>query len=160
MSRIYWLIKCEVETLLLVPELAASIGLHPGTSLQTVCIKPPETLNDVNELELELSPVGLKPKQKCKFGEILNHTAFVGGLRAGNFTNKGIVTSMGVCQDLCCNEATCDVAVMMKHACFLVACRSEALCKPRKAHLERFSLLLSYRDRKAETGIYFFLILF
>ena len=103
--------------------------------------------------------MGLKAKQKCKFGETLNHTAFVGGLRAGNFTNKGTVTSMGVCQDLCCNEATCDVAVMMKHACFLVACRSEALCKPRKAHLERFSLLLSYRDRKAEIGIYFFLIL-
>lgn len=135
-----------------IPELAASIGLRPPSTdgvKQPQRIKPPESLSDMNELELELGG-GTKPMHKCKFKKTLNHTAFVGGLRAGNFTNKGTVVSMGVCQDLCCKELSCDVAVMMKHACFLVACRSEELCKPRKAHLPNFSLHLSYRDRKEE----------
>ena len=28
---------------------------------------------------------------RCKFGEVMNHTTFIGGLKAGNFSNKGQV---------------------------------------------------------------------
>ena len=142
----------------IVPELGGTILIPPTTARTRTTerhLKAPESLYELNELELELASTTKYPKHKarqenCMFGKTLNHTAFVGGLKAGNFTNKGVVTSMKTCQDLCCKDLNCDVAVLMKHACFLVACKSVELCKPRKAQLDRFSLLLSYRDRKSE----------
>ena len=108
-------------------------------------------LSDFVQIKTSTTPRSLKYRSgRCKFGDVLNHTAFVGGLRAGNFTNKGQVTTMETCQDLCCKQQSCDVAVMMKHTCFLVACKTMELCKARQAQLQHFSLLLSYRDRKAE----------
>ena len=135
---------------MLVPELSDALDTLPKYQPTLKEGSSNSFMNDVNELELELGTGPNGKLHKCVFQNTLAHTTFVGGLRAGNFSNKGRVTSMKTCQDLCCNDFKCDVAVMMKQSCFLVACNSMELCQPRAAKLERFSLLLSYRDRSAE----------
>ena len=116
----------------------------------------PESLQSLSELkevlENKLNPNKLTSTgaKKCIFKQTLSKTTFAGGLRAGNFTKKGTVTSMSVCKALCCRSDKCDVAVMMKNGCFLLTCHSKQLCKPRKAHTTSFSLKLAYRDREKE----------
>ena len=114
----------------------------------------PESLKSMNELKEVLEDkLKVKPptaNRKCIFKRTLSKTTFVGGLKAGNFTNKGTVTSMSVCKSLCCRLEKCDVAVMMKNGCFLLTCHTKQLCKPRKANTRSFSLKLAYRDREKE----------
>lgn len=136
-----------------VPQLGDNIVLPPTIAWSTT--KPstqPDSLKELTELEKELTLSDSKKQKhkKCKFSKTFTHTTFHGGLKAGNFTNKGTVTSMDVCKAMCCTDIKCDVAVMMRNACFLLTCKSKELCKPRKAHLEHFALRLAYRDRKAE----------
>ena len=76
----------------------------------------------------------------------------IGGLRAGDFTHKGLIHRMDLCQGLCCNDSSCDIAIMMKGACFLVSCKNQSLCKPRHAELPNFSLKLSYKKRPGVKG--------
>ena len=122
----------------------------PTTNKQGVTPESFQSLSELKEvLEDKLKPD--KPSaRKCIFKQTLSKTTFAGGLRAGNFTNKGTVTSMSVCKALCCRSDKCDVAVMMKNGCFLLTCHSKQLCKPRKAHTRSFSLKLAYRDREKE----------
>jgi len=110
-----------------------------------------ELQNELEESSHDHKKKKTKKKQNtCIFKKTLFHATFVGGLKAGNFTNKGAVTSMNVCKNLCCRSNRCDVAVMMRNGCFLLTCRSKALCKPRKAKIENFTLKLAYRDKEKE----------
>ena len=149
----------------LVPQLGDNIVLPPTRPWTTN--KPgvtPDSLKNMNDLQNELEEDSLelsknKKKKKnqkkstCIFKKTLLHATFVGGLKAGNFTNKGTVTSMNVCKSLCCRSKRCDVAVMMRNGCFLLTCRNKELCKPRKAKIENFTLKLAYRDKEKEEAI-------
>lgn len=133
------------------------------TPKKTTKKHPPEALQEINDFESQLlhpdadwytttkKPTNPTPPM-CIFGPVLNHTTMVGGLRAGEFSHKGLIKRMDVCQGLCCNDSKCDVAIMMKGACFLVSCKNESLCRPRHAELQNFSLKLSYRKRPGRTG--------
>ena len=119
--------------------------------------KPPSSLQQINDLEAQLeSPDSshdtgttkpTTPKPPCIFGAVLHRTTLVGGLKSGNFSHRGVVKTMEKCQSICCQHDSCDVAIMMKGACFIVSCKNEQLCKPRKAQLKDFSLKLSFRKR-------------
>eukprot|EP00111_Clytia_hemisphaerica_P000019 TCONS_00000040-protein len=140
-----------------IPQLGDNVVLPPTRPWTTN--EPgvtPDSLKNMKDLKLALedtlNPFKHKKKtpKKCIFKKTLSKTTFVGGLKAGNFTNKGTVTSMSVCKAMCCQSDRCDVAVMMKNGCFLLTCKSAELCKPRKAQTESFTLKLAYRDKVKE----------
>lgn len=136
---------------LIVPQLGDSMILPPTRAwTSNKPGKQPESLKELTELQAELSS-GTSKHKHCIFSRTYTKTTFIGGLKAGTFTNKGVVTSIGICKGMCCKDKKCDVAVMMKNACFLLACKSQELCKPRKAHLDHFALKLAYRNHTAET---------
>ena len=153
-----------MKTTLSPPTTQSTPPTTRPTTKKTTKKRPPETLQEINDFESQLlhpdanwyttttTPPSPTPPT-CIFGPILNHTTMVGGLKAGEFSHKGLIKRMDLCQGLCCNDSTCDVAIMMKGACFLVSCKNKTLCKPRHAELPNFSLKLSYKKRPGAIGV-------
>ncbi len=50
-------------------------------------------------------------------------------MSAGNFTPHGKVGSMEACIEKCCKHSACNAAMMLKDACFTVACYKDELCE-------------------------------
>ncbi|KAK3699591.1 hypothetical protein QZH41_014303, partial [Actinostola sp. cb2023] len=70
-----------------------------------------------------------RPKTICKLGNVYRNRDLVGGLGAGNFTDKGKVSSIEDCMNMCCEMENCTVAYKVETSCFVVECRNERLCK-------------------------------
>eukprot|EP00794_Sanderia_malayensis_P012050 gene12050-13293_t len=65
----------------------------------------------------------------CHAGVISYDVTLRGGMTAGNFTPHGKVDSMEACIEKCCRHADCNAAMMLKDACFTVACFKDELCE-------------------------------
>lgn len=69
-----------------------------------------------------------KPKLNCKLGNVFRNSDLVGGLGAGNFTDKGKVSTIEECMQLCCEMDNCTVAYQVGANCFAVECLNSRLC--------------------------------
>ena len=61
--------------------------------------------------------------------KVYNNVKISGGSKAGDFTDVGKVGRMHICTRLCCEEPACDLAYMVRDACFLVKCADEKDCR-------------------------------
>ena len=61
-----------------------------------------------------------------------------GGIKAGNFTDKGVVKNMEECSAFCCADEQCNVAFLIRDNCFLVACKDYDSCKMKPALSEYY----------------------
>ena len=61
-----------------------------------------------------------------------------GGIKAGNFTDKGVVKNMGECSAFCCADERCNVAFLIRDNCFLVSCKDYDSCKMKPALSEYY----------------------
>ena len=96
---------------------------QPTTQTTTVTTKqtttPPTSLKTTNKSR----------KSLCRFGNVYRNRDLVGGLGAGNFTDKGKVKSIEHCMQMCCSMEECSVAYMVGHNCFAINCKDKEQCK-------------------------------
>ncbi|XP_048590274.1 uncharacterized protein LOC5501396 [Nematostella vectensis] len=94
---------------------------------------PPTTKQTTTQLPATTkAPTDTKPttpQSVCLPGDVYHNRDLVGGLGAGNFTDKGRVKSTDECMSLCCVEEGCTVAYIVGMNCFTVACKDERRCK-------------------------------
>ena len=64
----------------------------------------------------------------CQLGKVHSSSDLKGGLNAGNFLDRGPVTNVLQCMEMCCMFKTCDLAYMISGRCYLVECYSRELC--------------------------------
>lgn len=64
----------------------------------------------------------------CQIGKVYNSADLKGALNAGNFLDRGPVTNILQCMEMCCMFKTCDLAYMISGRCYLVECYSRDLC--------------------------------
>ena len=64
----------------------------------------------------------------CQLGKVHTSSDLKGGLNAGNFLDRGPVTNILQCMEMCCLFKTCDLAYMVSGRCYLVECYSRDLC--------------------------------
>ena len=67
-----------------------------------------------------------------------------GGIKAGNFTDKGVVKNMDECAAFCCSDERCNVAFLIRNNCFTVACKNYDSCKMKPALSEYYHPRLAY----------------
>ncbi|XP_068704874.1 uncharacterized protein [Montipora foliosa] len=65
----------------------------------------------------------------CKFGDVYRNRDLVGGLGAGNFTDKGVVNTIEDCMKTCCAVKDCSVAYMVENNCFAISCKEREQCE-------------------------------
>ena len=114
-----------------------STTLSTTPSSTTVTTKPPTTTRPTTKIITTTQPsttptpvtTPSKPKTTCKLGNVLRNSDLVGGLGAGNFTDKGKVTTIEECMHLCCEMENCTVAYQIGDNCFAVECLNSRLCE-------------------------------
>lgn len=94
----------------------------------------------------------VKGKLQCVSTRIKVGSTLRGGLKAGNFTDVGIVEDPKVCVNLCCVSETCNVAMMINERCFLVTCFSTRLCQMVRSLTPLYLSSLAYVQRKPLVG--------
>lgn len=67
-----------------------------------------------------------------------------GGIKAGNFTDKGVVKNMEECSAFCCADEQCNAAFLIRDNCFLVACKDYDSCKMKPALSEYYRPRLAF----------------
>ncbi len=55
--------------------------------------------------------------------------ALHGGWTSGKFTDMGVVKNLRDCVNHCCNDTSCDLAMVLSRKCFTVHCYSLADCQ-------------------------------
>lgn len=65
----------------------------------------------------------------CKLGNVYRNRDLVGGLGAGDFTDKGAVDNIEKCMNICCRMKDCSVAYMLEGNCFAISCKEKEQCK-------------------------------
>ncbi|XP_015756852.1 PREDICTED: uncharacterized protein LOC107336293, partial [Acropora digitifera] len=91
-------------------------------------------------------------KPNCTSSKLYRRVSLVGGLRAGNFSRLAQSVGMSECVRRCCDQRSCDVAILMRGTCFALHCASPELCSARPARLKNFSLQIMYMYRAATTA--------
>ena len=90
------------------------------------------------ELPVKSLYVEEEPEQMswfCKdsnISKVFNNVNLRGGSQAGNITKKGSVSSYHQCIGYCCEDKRCNVAMILRNDCFLVACKTYLDCLPQK----------------------------
>ena len=72
-----------------------------------------------------------------------------GGFSAGDFKFQGQVSNDFVCVELCCNDSQCNVALMLRDVCYLVACKNNKLCQNVPLMPSAFETRLTYTARNS-----------
>ena len=89
---------------------------------------------------------------RCTHSRLYRHVTLIGGLRAGNFTRLAEHADMDECARKCCAQRSCNLAILMRDACFGLHCSSPELCSTRPARLRGFSLKIMYIYREDAKG--------
>ena len=76
-------------------------------------------------------PVTTKTTQRltCLQSMVYYSVALRGGWTAGKFTDMGIVRNLKECVKHCCNDSSCDLAMVLSRKCFTVHCYNLADCQ-------------------------------
>lgn len=101
----------------------------PTTTPTTRVTTKPTTASTTTTTTTTKSKVTTTSAPLCKYGDIFRHDDLVGGLAAGNFTDKGVMATIEDCMKLCCEEENCTVAYMISNNCFAVQCQDMKLCR-------------------------------
>ena len=72
-----------------------------------------------------------------------------GGFSAGDFKFQGQVSNDFVCLELCCNDSQCNIALMLRDVCYLVACKNNKLCQNVPLMPSAFETRLTYTARNS-----------
>ena len=95
----------------------------------------------------------------CLNGEYLKDYTVYDGKDAGEYHNLGDVDSFAECAELCCQDSTCSLALMLTSPlsgdknCFRIYCYSEETCKPKSAKHSRYKPHLFKRGSDAEKPV-------
>lgn len=83
--------------------------------------------------------------ENCSTTHTYYNATLRGGLKAGNFTFFGIVTSKDVCVTRCCVTQGCDLTFIVLNRCFLVDCNDDDLCDSITArNAAKFQPMITY----------------
>ena len=77
----------------------------------------------------DLSNSNRKRSYACTHTFVFNNSTLRGGLTAGDVKNEGLVEGMEQCVDLCCKTLECNVALLIKEKCYIVACTNKVRCE-------------------------------
>lgn len=95
----------------------------------------------------------------CRLGNVYRNRDLVGGLGAGNFTDKGTVDTIEECMKICCRMQDCSVAYMVDNNCFAITCKEKEQCKTFIKNPLENSPVIGFVDRiKPEGKISFFFL--
>ena len=92
---------------------------QPTTVTTKTTAKPPTVAKTTNR---NLNSI-------CILGNVYRNRDLVGGLGAGNFTDRGEVDDIEECMKICCGMKDCSVAYMVEHNCFAISCNEKEQCK-------------------------------
>jgi len=65
----------------------------------------------------------------CTHTFVFNNATLRGGLKAGDVKNEGKVEGMEECVEMCCKTPECNVALLLKENCYIVACFNKENCE-------------------------------
>ena len=68
-------------------------------------------------------------RRNCSSARTVFNATLRGGIRAGNFSFVGVVSSPQECVSFCCRSEHCDLGFVISSKCFVVRCQSKVLCE-------------------------------
>ena len=89
----------------------------------------------------------INKKNHCKRYNVVKNVTFQSGLDAGRFTPHGEVATFEDCASQCCNETSCDVALMVDNLCYSIHCKNKDSCRPIKRKQTEESTSLAFISR-------------
>ena len=81
---------------------------------------------------------------KLSVSNTIYNVTLRGGIKSGNFTDKGVVKNMDECSAFCCADERCNVAFLIRDNCFLVTCKDYGSCAMKPALSEYYHPRLAY----------------
>ena len=116
-------------TTLKAHETTATTTEKPGNQSTKTTTLPPTKSTKKPMLPTARLTTNANYRSICKPGNVYRNRDLVGGLGAGNFTDKGTVLSIDECMKICCGMKDCSVAYMVEHNCFAISCKEKQQCK-------------------------------
>ena len=90
----------------------------------------------------------------CTHTFVFNNATLRGGLKAGDVKNEGKVEGMEECVETCCKTPECNVALLLKDNCYIVACFNKESCEAVPAKQTKGRTKVAYVARsKDETEL-------
>ncbi|XP_065055664.1 uncharacterized protein LOC135684164 isoform X6 [Rhopilema esculentum] len=131
----------------ITPRIVPMFAEKPKVSAPVAALKAPSNAINVQTISKEVKKPDLqpaKPKRKCLRGEAHHNVTMARGMKAGNFTSRGVVDNFDTCFDKCCEDIHCDAAFMVKRTCFSIRCNNADSCKFKAARPSAFNPTLAY----------------
>ena len=96
-----------------------------------VTVVPPEGYSFKSDYSLLKGKANHKTKRTyaCTHTFVFNNATLRGGLKAGDVKNEGKVEGMEECVEMCCKTPECNVALLLKDNCYIVACFNKESCE-------------------------------
>ena len=89
-----------------------------------------KTQSDWKKINMSASsPISKPGNSRCGIGERHENASLRGKVRAGLFTPTGPVKDGKECARRCCNNAKCDMALVVNYECYTVECFHWTLCQ-------------------------------
>ena len=89
-----------------------------------------KTQSDWKKINMSASsPISKPGNSRCEIGERHENASLRGKVRAGLFTPTGPVKDGKECARRCCNNAKCDMALVVNYECYTVECFHWTLCQ-------------------------------
>ena len=117
---------------------------------------PPEGYSFKSDYSLLKGKTNHKTKRTyaCTHTFVFNNATLRGGLKAGDVKNEGRVEGMEECVEMCCKTPECNVALLLKENCHIVACFNKESCEAVPAKQMRGRTKVAYVARsKDETEL-------
>ena len=121
-----------------------------------VTVVPPEGYSFKSDYSLLKGNANHKTKRTyaCTHTFVFNNATLRGGLKAGDVKNEGKVEGMEECVEMCCKTPECNVALLLKENCYIVACFNKESCEAVPAKQTRGRTKVAYVARsKDETEL-------
>lgn len=128
------------------------------TETTTQSTTPPTTLKATTTIKTTAMPSKVTSTAKenfnsiCRLGNVYRNRDLVGGLGAGNFTDKGTVDTIEQCMKICCGVPDCSVAYMVETNCFAITCKEKEQCKTFMKDPSENSPVIGFVDRNRPEG--------
>lgn len=133
---------------------SASLGIsEDGINVTAV---PPEGYSFKSDYSLLKGKANHKTKRTyaCTHTFVFNNATLRGGLKAGDVKDEGKVEGMEECVEMCCKTPECNVALLLKENCYIVACFNKESCEAVPAKQTRGRTKVAYVARsKDETEL-------
>lgn len=128
------------------------------TETTTQSTTPPTTLKATTTMKTTPTPAKFPSTTKesfdsvCRLGNVYRNRDLIGGLGAGNFTDKGTVNTIEECMKICCGVPDCSVAYMVENNCFVITCKEKEQCNTFMKNPSEKSPVIGFVDRNRLEG--------